>query len=285
MEPEFIASYWTLAGTVVPLGPPEQEASSHSLEQRLQVAAELGYAGIGLMHSDLCKVLREHEPKSVRRMLAQYGMKHLELEFLVGWMADGEEFDAAKQTFTDMLRAAEEIGVRHIKIGPDMSAKQWPLEKMIERFAGLCEQAEKVGTGVALEIMTWSNVTELATATSIVAGAARSNGGLLIDIWHIARGGIPYEEIVEVPTGLITHVELNDADKEINGTLIEDTLNNRKFCGDGDLDVVAFLRALDAQGYNGPYGIEILSATERRRPFSEVAKDAIDTSRREFDKL
>ena len=285
MEPEYIASYWTLAGNVVPLGPPDQEMSAHDFQERLAVAADLGYAGLGLMHSDLCNVLRKHDATSVRDMLELHAMKHLELEFLVGWMGDEEELDAAEKIFADMLRAANEIGVRHIKIGPDMNAKQWPLEKMIERFAGLCDRAAKAGSAIALEIMPWSNVTDLSTATSIVEGAARSNGGLLIDIWHIDRGGIDYQQLAKLPTGLITHVELNDADKEIRGTLIEDTLNNRKFCGDGELDVVAFLSALKAQGYDGPYGIEILSATERLRPFNDVAKDAIDTARREFDKL
>jgi len=46
--PEFIASYWTLAGNVVPLGPPEQEASPHDFRERVEVAARLGYCGVGV---------------------------------------------------------------------------------------------------------------------------------------------------------------------------------------------------------------------------------------------
>ena len=88
-----------------------------------------------------------------------------------------------------------------------------------------------------------------------------------------------------MPAGLIRYVEINDADREMCGTLIEDTLDHRKFCGDGDLDVVAFLRALAVQGYDGPYGIEILSAEQRLRPYAEVAAEAISTARREFVKL
>ena len=283
--PEFIASYWTLAGNVVPLGPPEQEASPHELVDRLRTAAELGYVGIGLMHSDLCKILRRHSYLDIRNLLADYGMKYLELEFLVGWMADGEEHASAERVFADMLNAADEIGVRHIKIGPDMEAKTWPLDKMIERFAGLCERAAEAGTSIALEIMPWSNVTELDTATAIVRGAGITSGGMLLDIWHIARGGVDYGKIEKVPLGLIRYVEINDADREVRGTLIEDTLDHRKFCGDGDLEVVAFLNALAAQGYDGPYGIEILSAEQRLRPYAEVATKAINLARREFAKL
>lgn len=280
--PEFIATYWTLAGDVVPLGPPEQEASPHDFRERVATAARLGYAGVGLMHSDLMRVRQRYGWREIAGILDDHGMKHLELEFLVGWMADGEELAAARATLEDLLEAARHLDVRHLKVGPDMQGSVWPLSRMAERFAGLCRAAAEHGTGIVLEPMPWSNVADLDSAIAIVEGAGEPNGGLLLDVWHVARGGIPYEAVSAVPAGLIHHVELDDADAEIRGTLIEDTLDHRRFCGDGDLDVVSFLRALDAQGYDGPYGIEILSAAERRRPFCDTARDAIETARREL---
>lgn len=282
---EFIASYWTLAGDVTPLGPPSEEASAHGLSERLAVAAELGYSGIGLMHSDLCKILRQYDYKAVNDMLVDHGMKYLELEFLVGWMADGEELKNSQAVFNDMLEAAENIGVRHLKVGPDMNAKKWPMDKMIERFASLCERAAEAGTTIALEPMPWSNIIDLKTACTVVSGANPNQGGLLLDIWHMARGGINYQEIADIPHHTIRYVEINDADQQLHGSLLEDTLNHRKFCGDGELNVVEFLDALTVAGYNGPYGIEILSAEQRQRPYYDVARDAINTAKREFSKL
>ncbi len=280
--PEFIASYWTLAGNVVPLGPPAQEASAHDLRERLKVAAKAEYSGIGLMHSDLMNIRRNYDYSEIRSMLDEHGMKYLEIEFLVGWIADGAELEASEVILGDMLEAAEHLNVRHLKVGPDMNATTWPIERMVERFAGLCDRAATAGTSIALELMPWSNVTDLETASAIVAGAGRSNGGLLLDIWHIARGGIPYSAITEIPRGLVHYVELNDADTEVRGTLLEDTLNHRKFCGDGELKVAEFLDALADQGYDGPFGIEILSEQQRARPFADVANDAIKTTKREF---
>jgi sugar phosphate isomerase/epimerase len=83
----------------------------------------------------------------------------------------------------------------------------------------------------------------------------------------------------------VHYVEIDDADAEIRGTLLEDTLNHRRFCGQGALDVPAFLRAVRAQGYEGPFGIEIISEIERCRPFADVAADAIRTTRNEFAKI
>ena len=283
--PEFIASYWTLAGDVVPLGPPEQEASSHDLSDRIAVAAKAEYAGIGLMRSDLMSIRQRYDFPTIRSMLADHGMKYLELEFLVGWIADGDELAESEVVFGDMLKAAEQLDIRHLKVGPDMNATEWPVERMAERFAGLCDRASAAGTSVSLELMPWSNITDLEAAVAVVAGADRDNGGLLLDIWHLARGGVSYAEIANIPNGLVNYVEINDADNEIRGTLLEDTLNYRKFCGDGDFDVPRFLDALAAYGYNGPFGIEIISEQQRTRPFADVANDAIRTAKREFGNM
>lgn len=277
-EPAFVATYWTLAGDVVPLGPPDLEASPHDFAERVAEAAGLGYRGVGLIHSDLQRARQRHGYRRMRNLLEEHGLS-LELEFLVGWHAEGPELEAAEQVFADLLQAAAELGARHIKVGPDMQARAWPLEHMGLRFAGLCRRAAEHGIGVVLEPMPWSNVADLRTARALVEGAGEANGGLLIDIWHMARGGIPYAEIAALPAGIIHHVELDDADADVRGTLLEDTLNHRRFCGEGALDVPAFLRALAAQGYQGQYGIEIISAEQRKRPFREVARDAIETAR------
>ena len=81
---EFIASYWTLAGNVVPLGKPEQEASRIELNERLKVAAEEGYSGIGLISSDLNKIRENLSLSEIKAMFEDYGMRYLELEFLIG---------------------------------------------------------------------------------------------------------------------------------------------------------------------------------------------------------
>lgn len=279
--PEFVATYWTLAGDVVPLGPPDREASPHDFAERVEVAAALGYTGIGLILSDLSRARSRHGYARMRRLLDERRLS-LELEFLVGWMAEGDELAAAEAAFDELLTAAAELGARHIKVGPDMQAKAWPMSHMSERFAGLCRRAATVGTRIVLEPMPWSNVADLATARALVEGAGEANGGLLIDIWHMARGGIDFQEIATLPAGIIHHVELDDADAEVRGTLLEDTLSHRRFCGLGALDVPAFLRALAAQGYNGAYGIEIISAEQRARPFADVARDAIETARAQF---
>jgi sugar phosphate isomerase/epimerase len=280
--PDLIATYWTIAGNVLPLSSPEQEASAIDFRSRVEAAQRAGYRGIGLMHSDLVKVRRSYDFATMRSILADHDMAHVELEFLIGWLDDDP---AASAVLDDLCEAATALGARHLKAGPDMQAKRWPLDHMITRFSALCDRARQAGTAIALEIMPWTNLRTIDEGLAVVAGADAANGGLLLDIWHLARAGVPYSDIAKIPISYLQHVELDDADAEVIGTLIEDTLDRRRLCGTGALDVPAFVRAVQAAGYTGPYGVEIISREHRQRPLDEAARLSFDTAQAQFLRL
>jgi sugar phosphate isomerase/epimerase len=156
---------------------------------------------------------------------------------------------------------------------------------MRDAFAQLCREAAEYGTGLMLEIMPWSNVRTVETALGIVEGAAQPNGGILVDIWHFARGGIDYNDVSKIPVQYIRGAELDDADEQVAGSLWEDTIHHRRLCGEGDLDPPAFIKAVQAAGYRGYYGVEILSEKHRKLPLDEMARRSFDTTMEQFEKL
>ncbi len=277
--PDFIATYWTIAGNVLPLSSPEQEASAIDFRTRVEAAQRAGYRGIGLIHSDLVKVRRTYDFATMRSILADHDMVHVEVEFLVGWLEDDSTSTAV---LDELCEAATALGARHLKAGPDMQARTWPLDHMITRFSALCDRARQAGTAIALEIMPWTNLRTIDEGLAVVAGADTANGGLLLDIWHLARAGVPYRDIAKIPLRYLQHVELDDADAEVIGTLLEDTLDRRRLCGDGALDVPAFVQAVQAAGYRGPYGVEIISHEHRQRPLDEAARLSFNSARAQF---
>ncbi len=58
---------------------------------------------------------------------------------------------------------------------------------------------------------------------------------------------------------MVFGVELDDAAPDIVGTLFEDTVNNRMFCGEGCFDLTGLVELLRDLGFDGPWGVEILS--------------------------
>ena len=81
--PELLAAYWTLAGDVYPGAP--TEVSPFPLEERAAAAAAAGYTGMGLVHEDLVAVAARIGYAGIRRVLADHGIRHVEVEFLNDW--------------------------------------------------------------------------------------------------------------------------------------------------------------------------------------------------------
>ena len=102
----------------------------------------------------------------------------------------------------------------------------------------------------------------------------------MLDLWHVSRGGIGNAEIAALPKERIFGVEIDDAAVAVQGDLLQDTLEHRRFCGEGDFDVAGFIRALDSAGFEGPYGVEVLSAEVRRMPLDAVVRRAFETTAR-----
>lgn len=283
--PELLASYFTLAGDVYPFGP--DEVSPYSFRERAEAAGRAGWTGMGLIHADVEATAARIGLAEMRRIADDNGIRHLELEFLPNWFRTGPERVCSDEMRRGMMACAEALGVRHIKVAPGLGvdianptdAELEPqIGAMTEAFYGVAEDARNVGSSVVLEIMPFSNVRTLEVGRAIVEGAGHPNGGLLIDIWHLSRANQPLEQIRDIPAQYIGAVELDDAQAEQRGTLWEDTILHRELPGEGDLDQQAFIEAVVAAGYAGPWGVEILSETFRKLPVEQMARRAFDAA-------
>ena len=287
---ELLASYFTLSGDVYPFGP--TELSPFPFRDRVEAAARAGYKGVGLIHPDVVATAGEIGFPEMKRILHANGMEHVELEFIVDWFLDGERRARSDKFRREILEMAAALGARDVKIAPGLGediAAPRPDElvadvpRMTEAFAGVCRDAREYGTGIVMEIMPFGNVTRIETGRAIVEGADQPNGGLLIDIWHMARGGNDYADIAKIPARFIGAVELDDADADVRGGLWEDTIHHRRLPGEGVLNPPAFIRAVQAAGYEGPWGVEMLSATYRKLPLQEMARRSFEMTMRQLE--
>ncbi|WP_439869752.1 sugar phosphate isomerase/epimerase family protein [Pseudomonas syringae] len=273
---ELLAAYWTIAGDVYPMGP--TEVSPFSFRDRMEAAGQAGFKGIGLVHNGMMATMDEIGYPAMKTILKQNGIEHIELEFLVDWYHSGERRRQSDKVRRELLEAAEALGVRSIKIGPGIGEDLTDIDLMVKEFTLLCQEAAAVGSNIVLEIMPFSNVRTIDTALAIVEGADQPNGGLLLDIWHLQRGGIDFSEIARIPARFIKSVELNDAHKYPIEPLWMDTIHKRVLPGDGIFDIPAFINAVQAAGYEGPWGLEVLSDTHRKLPLEAMANRAFEST-------
>lgn len=279
-EPELVATCWLTAGAAAPLSPDER--SPEKIEDRVRVAADAGFTGFGLLHADLVTIRDTMGYAAFDQLLTESSLRYLELEMLVDWFRDDSAGEASMQVRRDLLAAAEQLPVRHIKAGGDFSGNPWPVEGMVTEFRRLCEQVADAGTRIGIEPIAFANIRTPADALRLVEDAGHPAGGMVLDVWHLGRLALPMSVVEEIPAEAIVTTELDDAVEEVVGSLLEDTLNERRLPGDGVLDVTGFIRAVRATGYTGPWGLEILSREHRAKPMAQAVRDAVEAARALF---
>src|SRR6201995_2643701 len=282
MPIELLATCWTHAGDAMPVR--GHHLSPVDLRARAEAVAAAGYTGIGFTIDDLDAARTTYGLAQVRRICDDLGLIHREVELLDGWWTTGGGGREAAPRRMSLLAAAEVLGARQIKIGPDVAdpgsdnATLVDVDRWAAELHQLARQAAEAGTRVALEPLPFSNITDFRSAAELVAAADHRAVGLVVDIWHLERGPSTLADLAEIPGDLVFAVELNDAPAPQSTDLFYDTIHHRVLCGSGTFDVRGFVATLQQIGFAGPWGVEIISDDHRRRPLRDALKDAHRTT-------
>jgi sugar phosphate isomerase/epimerase len=277
---EILGLYWTTSGPVdVHYG---REWSLFDLRDRCEQAVRVGFSGIGLWHADLEHVLETRTLADVAVLFDEYGLRHLELEFLWEWFIDeGDE----RRTQSDELRArlwaaAAALPAHHVKVG-NIPGTPCEVGRLTEAYAELCaDAAEHHDAKVVYEFMPPDvNVQDLDTALSIVEGADAPNGGLAIDTWHMSKLGIAPDELRSVPARHLGWVELSDGHYRDMDDPVDETINHRELPGEGEFPIREYVAAARDAGYAEPWGVEVLSQKLRALPIDQIFDRAAETTR------
>jgi len=282
IEDSLLATCWTSAGDAA--SDRLDLRSPVPLRQRIEAASAAGFRGFGLLSADLPSAEEEYGLNGIRTMLNDNGIADLELEGIPYWWDDGPRRAESDRIRHALLTAAEALGARHIKVTPDGDDAPWNPDHWAAKLAELAAQADGAGTRLGLEFFPWSNVKTLEDGLRLVEAAGHDAAGVVIDVWHIERAHTPVADLASVPLHRIIGVELNDADPEVVGTLFEDTVHRRRYCGEGSFDLPGMITALRAAGWTGPWGVEILSDEHRSLPVRKALDRAADGARRQLER-
>jgi sugar phosphate isomerase/epimerase len=273
-----LASYWTISAAHPHT---DHEFSPFAFPDRVQSAARAGFRGFGLWHADLEHVLENTSLKEMRRIFDDSGIEYVELEFLTDWFLEGERRKRSDSIRRLLLEAAETLRARHIKVG-DFQHTAVEKARLVKEFQALCAEAASCGTKIGFELMPFSTIDSLEDALRLVEEAGQANGGITLDLWHVAKLAIPYDRIACIPSRYVVSVELNDGTFMAPWSLHEDTINHRRFCGEGEFDIAGFIKAVERTGYDGPWGIEVLSERLRKLPLDELTTLSFNTTAAQF---
>jgi sugar phosphate isomerase/epimerase len=282
---DVLGSYWTTAGPADPTGTPPPRGgpqwSPFSWSDRCAQAQRVGLQGLGIWHEDLRHLLEVHPLAELGRIFADAGLEHLELEFLMNWYLPDDDPRRADADATTRLvfEATAALGAHHVKVGNILGI---PVERqqLVDAFATLCAQAaEEHDAPVVYELMPPDvNVDSLDKAIDLVTGAGAPNGGFALDTWHLGKLGIEPAMLEAIPPGYPLYVELSDGKRENMPSMKEETTCYRLLPGEGEFDLLGYVRTLHDLGYHGPWGVEVLSAELRALPIDILFDRAARTT-------
>jgi sugar phosphate isomerase/epimerase len=262
--------FWSSAG----IQPGQAEISPFDFVDRVRSAAKAGFSGMSFWHTDLDHICKKRPVAEVKRILDDHGLSTYEVEFIEDWFVEGDRKAASDQRKGKLLRAAQELGAHHVKVG-DFKRTQVEMPKLIDAFAALCADASACGATIGFEFMSSAMIHRLDECLAMISGADAPNGGLIIDIAHCNELAIPFADIARIPGRFMISVELGD---NLKRTTPGYDPGARRYCGEGELDVAGFVAAARATGYSGPWGVEVINRAYADWPLEKLDQHAFDTT-------
>jgi sugar phosphate isomerase/epimerase len=186
----------------------------------------------------------------------------------------GTDADAAVAEATEAAAFAAALDARWVqsRVTVDDAASR----ALYRRCAAI---VDSVGCGTALEFSPFTPISSIDTARAFL-GAVRDGSarhGIVVDSWHLFRGGEGPAALAQLPLDELAYVQLVDA-QPVSDDLRHDTLNRRALPAHGELDLAGFVSALETMGFGGVASVELLSAELRSLDLADYARAVFDAA-------
>ncbi|MGB9797801.1 MAG: sugar phosphate isomerase/epimerase family protein, partial [bacterium] len=249
------------------------------LPERLKAVADAGLEGIGLWVSDVDEFIAQGgNLEELRMLLSRLNLVVPEICALGGWHLAEDKRSVEKEVkrIGEMCKALSIE--KTVLICPVAWEAEAPLERSISDYRELCEMGKPWGLIMGLEFLGMKKgINNPISAYEIVKGASCDNGGVVVDVFHLLKGGGTPKDLLSLPGEAIALVHFNDipADKPLDSQTDADRL----LPGEGIAPLKELIANLKKIGYDGWLSIEIFNPLHQSRPPLEVCKEAIKRAR------
>jgi 2-keto-myo-inositol isomerase len=248
------------------------------LDQALAAAKTAGFDAIELRRVDFQRSAeRGLSNAAVIDLVRAAGLPVSAMGVEYGWIfSTGAERERLFGVFRESCENAVAVGCRLMMsaIGPGAATTDDAVDNI--RRAG--EIAGSFGLALTLEYQFQHPVvSSLDILRELIARAGAANVGLLLDAYHLQRGGRPGRGFADVPGAEIFYVQFSDVpDAPPPGLPPVDRLPP----GKGIVDWTGLFRLLAEKGYAGYLSYEAPNPAHWQRPAEETAKQGAAAARR-----
>jgi 2-keto-myo-inositol isomerase len=252
-----------------------------SVPEQIDLAAKVGYDGIEPWLPDLEKCLSSGvSAGELRKRIEGHGIQVESAIGFANWIVGDPQQRAAglEQARRDMGLIAE-LGGKRIAAPPaGMTEQSVSLDAAGERYAKLLEIGRSCGVQPMLELWGFSkSLSRLSELLYVAAAAGSADASLLLDVYHLHRGGTPAAALAIAPGARVPVLHMNDFPAEPPAAELND--RDRVMPGDGVAPIADILRTLRSSGFAGVLSIELFNRDYWQQPAEQVARLALERMR------
>jgi sugar phosphate isomerase/epimerase len=255
----------------------------------ISAAASAGFDGISLWPIMIRRALERDglSLESMKLIVDDAGIRVTELEACDDWISVSGDSEVAAPfraiwSRAEFFEAADALGADSITAG-HLTGGGIEIEEAVAGFERLCDDAAAIDLRVALEFMPFTGISDLATAWEVVRRADRKNGGLILDVVHLERGGWDPKLLTSIPANRILSVQLADAPHEAPKDLVEESILGRCLPGHGELDLARIVSKLRQMSVRARFGPELFRREWRGQTTTEIVTELMQSTRNVLD--
>jgi sugar phosphate isomerase/epimerase len=207
----------------------------------------------------------------LRANLDAHGLKMLAVHSL----SISNDVDAVEAMARSAVAIGRVLGARYLHGGVISPVDDRVIEAT-RRAQALCRQA---GLGLAIEFLPFLPVASIAQTRALLDAAGVGGRNLVVDSWHFFNGPDDWPALEGLRGDEIAYVQFNDHGPLASDDLLEETIHHRVMPGEGIFALDRFARVIQASGFDGIVGVEVMSHATRQQPIDVFAKRAMDSSR------
>ena len=231
------------------------------IEKQIELCGAAGFDGIELWVSDIQDYL--FKGGSLADLARKLKDNRLLLENIIGfapWMTDDESKRKEGQSL--MKREMEMTALLGGKFiaAPVMGIHRIDREKLTEygqRYRQILEIGRATGVIPLLELWGSGALFNLADATHIALEAAHPDANLLLDFYHLYRGGNSFDSLQLLNVARLPLFHINDYPASPSREQLNDS--DRVYPGDGICPFQTILPFLFRSGFKGGFSVELFN--------------------------
>lgn len=264
-----------------------------NLMEELKIAKEAGFQSVELWLDRLSDLTKDgdkpYAPSKLAELKKYLDGEGMNVEGGIGfatWIMN--EADKRAEGLEQLKRESEALAAIGCPCIACPASGPWNekiegIETIAERYAAALEVCASFGVRALLELWGPSpTLSKLSDCLAICAETGRDDAALLLDAYHLYRGGNSFSALNLISGNAMPVFHMNDYPAEPEREKLTD--GDRVFPGDGVAPLRSILATLYKNGFNGALSLELFNRkyTESMSPL-EQAKVGMEKMRNLFD--